>query len=337
MKFEDFYKVLVRNPGAKIISLIFAVFLWLHVTAQQGENQSFRVPLMLTGIPDSLTIIHDVPQSIEVTVRGPRSSLLKLRLFGRSKATIDLSMARKGIVNIPLSAGVLNLPEDFDPRNVSIDNPKTLVLNFERVITKLVPVRIAYKGKIPEDIIIMNTPVVIPARVNIRGASSIVSSINFLTTEEVDIRNRRGKITEETGLIIDGRSISVIPEKILIEMEVRKKATRILANIPPTLLQDDNEMFVDYFPKVVSLTIEGPEDIIREIVSDDISVILNITTREPGTYRLEPEVIVPQGVEKYYLDVEVFEITITEAAGSRSDGSGKDEGAEDEGQGPENR
>ena len=337
MRLEDFYRALVRNPGAKIISLVFAVFLWLHVTAQQGEDQSFRVPLMLTGIPDSLTIIHDVPQSIEVTVRGPRSSLLKLRLFGRSKATIDLSMARKGIVNIPLSAGVLNLPDDFDPRNVSIDNPKTLVLNFEQVITKLVPVRIAYKGKIPEDIIIMGSPVVIPARVRVRGAASIVSGINFLTTEEVDIRNRRGKITEETGLTLDGRGISVIPEKILIEMEIRKRATRVLANIPPTLLLDDNEMVVDYFPKVVSLTIEGPEDIIMEIVSDDISVILNITTRKPGDYRLEPEVIVPQGVEKYYLDIKVFEITIAEAAGRQLDGSGKDGGAEDEGQGPENR
>jgi hypothetical protein len=46
---------------------------------------------------------------------------------------------------------------------------------------------------------------------------------------------------------------------------------------------------------------------------------------------------VPQGVEKYYLDVEVFEITILEGTGSRPVGSGKDEGAEDEGQGPENR
>ncbi|HSG28271.1 MAG TPA: hypothetical protein VLA34_07305, partial [Candidatus Krumholzibacterium sp.] len=102
MSINDFYKELVRNPGAKIISLVFAVLLWLHVTAQQGEDQSFRVPLVMTGIPDSLTVIHDVPQFIEVTVRGPRSSLIKLRLFGRPKAVVDLSMARKGRVNIPL-------------------------------------------------------------------------------------------------------------------------------------------------------------------------------------------------------------------------------------------
>lgn len=310
MSLNDFYKVVVRNPGAKIISLFFAVFLWLHVTAQQGEDQSFRVPLVLTGIPDSLTIIHDVPEFIEVTVRGPRSSLLKFRLFGRPKATVDLSMARKGRVNIPLSGSLLDISDDFDPRNITIDNPKTLVLNFEQVLAKAVPVRIAYKGKVPDDVMLIGNPVIIPARVVVRGASSIVSGIQFLTTEELDIRGKRGKITEETGVILEGRNVTVSPEKILVELEIRKRSTRTLANIPPTLLQDDSEMSVEYEPKVVSLTIEGPEDMIREITADDVSVILNITTRSPGVYRLEPEVIVPSGVEKYFLDVEVFEITI---------------------------
>ncbi|HSG27732.1 MAG TPA: CdaR family protein, partial [Candidatus Krumholzibacterium sp.] len=210
----------------------------------------------------------------------------------------------------PLSGTLLDLPDDIDPRDVSIDNPTTLVLNFEQVLSRSVPVRIAYKGKIPDDVMIMGSPVIIPARVVVRGASSIVSAIQFLTTEEIDIRGKRGKITEETGLTLEGRNITVSPQKILIEMEIRKRATRTLANIPPTLLQDDSEMSVEYMPKVVSLTIEGPEDVIREITADDVSVILNITTRSPGVYRLEPEVIVPAGIEKYFLDAEVFEITI---------------------------
>ncbi|MCU0640439.1 MAG: hypothetical protein MUF59_11325, partial [Candidatus Krumholzibacteria bacterium] len=82
------HKVIFRNIGGKIISVVFAVLLWLHVTAQQGEDQSFRIPLVLEGMPDSLTIVHEVPQFVEVTVRGPRSSLLKMRLFGRPLAAV---------------------------------------------------------------------------------------------------------------------------------------------------------------------------------------------------------------------------------------------------------
>ncbi|MBN2070944.1 MAG: hypothetical protein JW814_05755 [Candidatus Krumholzibacteriota bacterium] len=312
MNYEKIRNSLIRNPGAKIASLVFAVLLWFHVTAQQGENQSFRVPLQLTGIPDSLTIIHDVPKEIEVTIRGPRSKLLKLRLLGRLKAVVDLSIAKKGRENILLSPGILNLSEDFDPRDITIDHPKTLSLNFERIIKKSVPVRIAYKGGVPDNIVISGTPVIIPARVEVRGASSIISAIDFLSTREIDIRNKRGKISEESQLMLGGREINIVPSVVLIEMEIYKRIVRTLANIPPTLLQDYSDLSVQYSPKTVSLTIEGAEEIIKKVVVDDVSVILNIMAREPGKYQIVPEVIVPGGIEKYFLDTDMFEITISE-------------------------
>jgi len=332
LNYERLRRSLVRNPGAKIASLVFAIFLWLHVTAQQGEDQSFRAPLYLTGIPDSLTIIHDVPKEIEVTIRGPRSSLLKLRLLGRLKAVVDLSMAKKGRENILLSPGILNLSEDIDSRNITIDNPKTLILNFERIITKSVPVRIAYRGGIPQNIIVSGSPVIIPARVKVRGASSIISAIDFLSTKEIDIRSRKGKISEESELITGGREISIIPSIVLIEMEIHKRIVRTLANIPPTLLQDHADLSVEYFPKVVSITIEGAEEIIRNVVVDDVSVILNITAHEPGKYQIVPEVIVPGGIEKYFLDIDLFEITISEGKEVTGEKSGSPgEGIDSEG------
>jgi YbbR domain-containing protein len=303
-------KALTANLGTKLISVFFALFLWLVVTAQLEESQSFRVPLALSGIPDSLTIIHEVPEHVEVTIKGPRFNFIKLRLFSRLKASIDLSLAKRGRMNIPLSSAILNLTENIDPRDVTIDNPKTLNLNFERVVTKSVPVKVAFKGEIPRDIIITGKPVLIPEKVIIRGAASIVSGITLLNTEEIDIKNKKGMITQEVGLQLGGRNISVEIDKVLLEMEISRKAVRTLANIPPTLLQDDETLVVEYSPKAVSLTIEGPEDLIKSIVVDDISVILNITTKQPGTYSIEPEIIVPQGIERYWLDVNAFEITI---------------------------
>lgn len=310
MSFDRIIKALTRNLGAKIVSLVFAFFLWLHVTAQQGENQSFRVPLAMAGIADSLTITHDVPESVEVTIRGSRSNLMKLRLFGRLEATVDLSKAVKGRNTVSLSAAMINLPEQIDPREVTIDNPKTLVLNFEDVVTKSVPVRIAYRGEIPDDVIIDGSPVIIPARVKLTGAASILEGIEALSTREIDIRGRRGDYSEEFDLILGGMDIRVVPDKVLIEMSIHKRAVRTLANIPPTMLREDESLTVEYSPRIVSLTIEGPEDIIREITTEDVSVILDLTGKAPGTYLIEPEVIVPKGIERYFLDIDNFEITI---------------------------
>lgn len=319
MSFDRIIKVLTRNLGAKIVSLVFAFFLWLHVTAQQGENQTFKVPLKMAGAADSLTITHDVPEHIEVTIRGSRSNLMKLRLFGRLEATVDLSKAVKGRNTIALSAASINLPEQIDPRQVTIDNPKTLVLNFEEVVTRSVPVRIAYRGEIPDDVIIDGSPAIIPARVKITGAASVVGGIEALSTREIDIKGRRGEFSEEVDLMLGGMDIRVLPDKVLVEMSIHKRAIRTLANIPPTMLREDQSLTVEYSPRVVSLTIEGPEEIIRAITTEDVSVILDLSGKTAGTYVIEPEVIVPTGIERYFLDTDNFEITIL-PAGSGGNG-----------------
>lgn len=303
-------KSLTSNLGAKIIALLFAVFLWLHVTAQQIENQGFRAPISLAGIPDSLTIIHDVPEYIEVSIRGSRSSLMKLRLFGGLKAIVDLQDVKEGRVNIPLSSAILNVSEDFDPRDIEIEEPKSLTLNFERIISRMVPVRVAFKGEIPQEVIITGAPTIIPDRVRIEGAMSIVSGISMVNTEEIDIRSRRGKFTQETPIDVGGRTIVVSPRNVLVEMELSKRGVRTLANLPPTILQDTEDVAVLYSPKTVSLTIEGPEEIIKDITSDKISILIDITTKRPGTYDIRPDIKLPQGIEKYWLDVEHFEVTI---------------------------
>jgi len=161
-------------------------------------------------------------------------------------------------------------------------------------------------------------PVIIPARVKVSGASSLVKGINSISTQEMDVRNRRGKITEETGLYLEGRNITTTPEKVLVEMEIHRRMVRTLSNIPPTLVRDDNSGTVEYSPRVVSITLEGPEEIIKTIKASDVSVIVNITTKKHGTHRIEPEVIVPAGVEKYFLDTEIFEIKIL-----KNNGAGK--------------
>jgi YbbR domain-containing protein len=323
MSFDRILRILTANIGAKIISVLFAVILWGHVTFQQEDRQVFRVPLVLANIPDSLTIIHRVPEFVEVAIRGSRGDLLKLRFIGRLRASVDLSTAGKGRETKRLTSSDLNLPDGIDPRNVSFDNPKTLSLNFERVVAKSVPVKLVYKGEIPRDLVIVGTPAVIPDKVTIRGAASIVSGIGFINTEEIGVKNKKGRFTQEIGLDLGGRDITADPRNVLIDMEISKKAVRTLANIPPTLLQDDETILVDYSPKVVTLTVEGPEEIVRNLKLDDISVILDITAKEPGFYRVQPNIIVPAGIDKYWLDIEAFEIAI------RAPGSEEDAGDEE--------
>ncbi len=311
MNLKWFLSAFTSNYKAKIVAIVCAAFLWIHVTAQRVEDQSFRVPLEFKGVTDSLTIVNEVPEGIEVTIKETRVKLIKLRLIGNIRAIVDLSMARVGWMNIPLSSSVIQTDKDINPRNIMIDNPKFLSLNFRKVVTKSVPVKLAFKGGIREKSIIVKDPVIMPERVTISGASTIIEDIGFLSTREIDIRNRTGLVRKEVGFFTEGYDIKVDPEKVVVELQIDKRTVRTLANIPPTILVDNEDLQVGCSPPAASITIEGPESVLDDIVSSDISIILNISNASPGEYSVKPEVIVPEGIERHWLDTDSFVVTVS--------------------------
>ncbi|MFO7914483.1 MAG: CdaR family protein [Candidatus Krumholzibacteriales bacterium] len=311
MNIKRLIRIITHNYKAKIISIICAFFLWVHVTAQRVEDQSMSVPLELTGLPDSLTIINDIPESIDVTVKETRANLTRMRLFGDIEAIVDLSRGREGWVNFRLSPEILHFSDGDRPREISIDKPKVLALNFKKVLTKSVPVKLVYSGNMSRDNIIMNTPVIIPRTIKVRGASNVLEDINFLPTEEIDIRNRTGVISEKVKLMTRGYNIEIDPETVHVEMKISERKTRTLANIPPTVLVDNQNLEISCSPAVTSLTLSGPRELVEDIVSSDISIILNISDASPGTYKLKPEIIVPDGIDQYWLANETFTVTVS--------------------------
>lgn len=310
MRFEKLYRTLTANLGLKIISLLFALFLWLYVTAQQAEKQGFKVPLELVNVPDSLTVMQEVPSTVDVTVSGTKSDLLKLRFFSKMKAVVDCSAVKRGMASVPLSAANLRIPREVRPGEVSVENPRTLNLTFEAVEQRYVPVHAAFAGELGKDLTFAAPPMIVPDRVLVSGASSAMAGVTSVATEEIALPGKPGKISREVPLSLGGRRVAVIPPRVLVEVEVSRRAVRTLENIVPTVLRADEDLAVEYAPRAASLTIEGPEELVKNLLPDEVSIVLNITMRKPGSYRVRPEVIVPQGIEKYSLDIDFFDVTL---------------------------
>jgi YbbR domain-containing protein len=309
VRFNALLRALTANIGLKIVSLLFAIFLWLYVTAQVGERQTFRVPLELANVPESLTVVRDLPKDIVITMRSSRSELLKLRLMSSVKATVDLSEARAGRLMIALTPGNLNLPSGFRAEDVTIEKPKSLTLELERVVSESVSVTPVLRGLLPKGMILVGEPSVTPDRVVVRGPASEMRGVTSVETEPIELRGRPGKFSREVRLRgLDGRS--VVPDKVLVDVEVAKRAVRTIPGIPPTILQGEEGLAVECSPATAALTVEGPEDLVAKLVPDDVSIILSIPPGTRGTTRIRPEVIVPQGIDSFSLDVSSFEVRV---------------------------
>ena len=81
--FRRIYDALSSARGKEV--LLFMLFLlisyvfWLLLTLNNEVQEDMDVPVELVDVPDSVTIITDVPQVIKVSVRDKGSSLMKYR------------------------------------------------------------------------------------------------------------------------------------------------------------------------------------------------------------------------------------------------------------------
>jgi YbbR domain-containing protein len=309
VRFQNLYRVVTENVGIKIVSVLFAIILWLYVTAQIGERQTFRIPLDLVNIPESLTVVSEVPKEVAVTMRGARSELMKLRFLSRIRGTVDLGGARRGRVVVPLSAAILNLPAGFPAGDAAIEAPKSLTLDFERIVSAFVPVAPVFRGSVPKGMILVGRPSVSPARVLVRGPADAMSGIASVETEPIDLRNKRSGFSQEAVLQV-GERREAVPRSVRVEIEIAKRAVRTMPGIPPTLLQVEEGFLIEYSPLTASLTVEGPEELVNRLVIDDLSIILSIPPGTRGKSRIQPEVIVPQGIDTFSIDVDSFEVHV---------------------------
>jgi YbbR domain-containing protein len=309
VRFQNLYRAVTENIGIKIVSLLFASLLWLYVTAQIGERQTFKVPLDLVNIPESLAVVSEAPKTVSVTVRGARSELMKLRFLSRIRGTVDLGGAKEGRVVVPLSSAILNLPAGFPAGDAAIAAPKSLTLDFERIVSAYVPVTPVFRGAVPKDMTLVGQPSVSPPLVLVRGTAAAMSGVAAVETEPIDLRNKRSGFSQEVALR-PGERREATPRSVRVEIGIAKRAVRTMPGIPPTVLQEEEGFLIEYSPSTASLTVEGPEELVNRLVNDDLSIILSILPGTRGTRWIQPEVIVPQGIDTFTIDVDSFEVKV---------------------------
>ena len=124
---------------------------------------------------------------------------MKLRFLSRIRGTVDLGGAKQGRVVVPLSAAILNLPAGFPAGDAVIAFPKSLTLDFERIVSAYVSVTPVFRGSVPKGMLLVGQPSVSPPQVLVRGTAAAMSGIATVETEPIDLRNKRSGFSQVTS------------------------------------------------------------------------------------------------------------------------------------------
>ncbi|MDH3216784.1 MAG: CdaR family protein [Candidatus Krumholzibacteria bacterium] len=317
MRLISFTRGLVDNIGVKLVALIVAMMIWFNASGQQEVKRNYIATLRFVNLPDSLTMTGKVPEQVELSIAGTRRELIFLG-FRKISVLVNMAKAKAGRFSQRLSRSDILLPPGVEPDDVRIISPSAIEVGVERLASKRVKAAVILSGGLAEDQVLNRVPVAKPAWITVTGPESAVQPLEKLPTKPIDLGKIKQSMETEAEIDYDRQLLTCVPDRVSVAVSISARGRRVLANVPPTILVDDDRNLTEIFPKTVSLTIEGPQALLDTLSSGDVSVLVDLGGKPPGRYTLAPEVIVPEGVEKYVMDVDSLRILVTRSSGPQS-------------------
>lgn len=177
------------NSGAKIVSMIVAVVLWVVVLGSRAVEVTKEIPIAVTT-PSDLVISNEIPEKVLFRLSGPKAFLRAILDRPEDPIRVNLSGAKAGQVTYRFFADNIRLPIGVRVLQV---NPASMVVRLENQKTKDVPVRLEMKGALPEGYVLKKAEIT-PKVTKIRGPESKIESITEAPTAVIDLSQIRTSI-----------------------------------------------------------------------------------------------------------------------------------------------
>lgn len=187
------FKLITENWALKLISIAFALMLWMFIMGERKLEVGYRVPLELQNVPQGLMVASEVPSQVDVRISGPRTLQMKISPNDIS-IVVDLSDLKPGLTTFKQLEERLNLPSGLRVTRLA---PSYIDLKLERVKQKLVPIKVLLVGQ-PLAGFKLESVKTVPDEVIVEGAETELKSVNEVTTEEVDLNG----VNEGFSLIV---------------------------------------------------------------------------------------------------------------------------------------
>jgi YbbR domain-containing protein len=229
-------------------------------------------------VSNDMEITNSPVKEVDIVVTGDK------RKVDRQNAndlviSIDLTDIKSGDRTVQLSPETVNLEL---PSGIKLDEiqPNKIAVRLERVNEREIEVKPETEGSLTEGFEIYSQTVV-PARVRVRGAESFVKSLDSISTEKINIENRRESFTaRQVGLNILNPNVTVLDGIVDVVFRIGEKRIERMFVVP---VKTGNET------KRVTVVLFGVRSVLENLRVEDLQI--NLSKSETG--ELLPQLILP--------------------------------------------
>jgi hypothetical protein len=240
-----------------ILSFIF----WYLNSLEKDIEYDIRYPVRYINLPKERVLSEDLPSRLELYLKGPGYSIIKLKLSG-NRAPVILDVSSINYRRVPgsrtLSYYVVTsglIPKLKNQLRAECDitaiKPDTLFFSFDKIITKKVLVIPRVEVLTQKQYFVKGKILIEPDTISITGPKRILDTIKTVRTRYKKLKGVNETVTRNFPLA-SSKEYSVSPKKVLLTIPV-EQFTEAEFKLPIRILNSPDSINIKIFPDAVTV------------------------------------------------------------------------------------
>ena len=293
------------SPWAlRITSLIFAVALFFYVQSLLNDgresNSSIQTDI-LTDVPlevyydETNLIVSGLPDTVDIKIEGPKTSVMETKLFKDYKAVVDLNSLLIGEHSVTIQT------ENFSEKLTVTVDPKMVNITIEERITQEFRVEPEINNRQIADNYVLDSIEVTPQRVMITGAKSVLDSISYVKASVKAEESIKASFKQESNVVVLNKDLSKLdvviePQRVELSVSVKPYTMEIPLVLDTINPGEESEIDVNNLTLLQdTVEVTGAKQII-DALTEIVAQIDLSTITSSGEY--EVTLLLPEGVTK---------------------------------------
>lgn len=271
-----FEKIFIEDWMMKLIALIITLALWFGVTGlRTPTTERLKNVTLKIRVSNEMEITNSPVQEVDLVISGDSRRIDQIRREDLI-VSLDLGDALPGERTVEITPENVN---DNLPPGVKLEEvqPSKIAITLEKVEKREIPVRAVTENNLPEGYEIYSMTVA-PKNVPLRGPASFINSIDYVSTEPIDLSEKQADFTaQQVPLKITNPKITVIDESVVdVFFRIGEKRIDRVFIVPVSNLPGK---------RTATLVLYGPRTILNAIDSSNMEA--QLVLNESGTESLQ--------------------------------------------------
>ncbi len=206
---------------AALLSIIFVTGVWFNVTRGRDTLVTLQIPIEYRNRDPGMEILTASVNAVSLDLSGS-GALIKSINPTQVDVRLDLGKAIPGNNSFTITSDNIYLPPGIILKNVY---PSEVDVDLDITIKKKLPVQVDWVGKLPDNLILVETEID-PAGVEVIGGKRILEKIATIYTEKVPLEKLKENGSITATLALQPASLKIAPgskEKISIKYVTRQR------------------------------------------------------------------------------------------------------------------